>query len=108
METKYWTLDAINKNGKFFRIGWSGTLEDAHIYACGLSAMYSRIKGNVCGVIVYDADDGRLVPRIAARTDCSARHEELWFNAIMKERGISVEEYVAWQTNEIEAQRAAI
>ena len=86
METKFWTLDAINKSGIFFRIGYNGTLADAKKYACGLSAMYYKLKGNACGVIIYDADFARLLPRVSAAVDCTNRHHELWAEAMIRER----------------------
>lgn len=85
METKFWTLDAINRNGIFFRIGYNGTLADAKKYAGGLSAMYYKLKGCKCGVIIYDANCARLLTRAAASVDCSNRHEELWINALVRE-----------------------
>ena len=86
---KLWTVDAVNSKRIVARTTYYGTIGDAKIYASSITLLHNALKGRMCAVIIYDANDGRLIPRIAAAIeDGGGKKSAIWFDAMVAERNI--------------------
>ena len=87
---KLWTVDAVNNKRIIVRTTHYGTIGDARIFAGWIAELHNAMKGCMCAVIIYDANDGRVIPKIAAAVeDGSGKKSEVWLARIAEERGIS-------------------
>ena len=88
-EKKLWTVDAVNGKRIIVRTTCFGTLRDASIYASGITLLHNALKRRMCAAIIYDASDGRLIPKIAAAIeDGCGKKSCVWLDRIAEERGI--------------------